>query len=416
MATILIIDDDITMLARLATQLTDVGYDVIKRSEAVLAEVVFVEQRPDMVLLEVKTSKGAGWQLLERFADQVPVIVVSAAGREEDIVRGLEAGAADYIAKPYRSAELLTRIRVRLNGAASHAGSHPAHTMPVVPLPDEDKGQQAASAAPQVQTEAAHATAHNGEAPAGEPTPAPAPVVRAPDEQASPEPASPAASTQGESVFMAENEELVLLRSNKDTPPEQQEVLTAKEESLGARLWAERQRRRVTLVQAENELHIRMWYLQAMEEEKFTLLPRGPMATQMLRSYASYLGLDVAEVLHQYERLHASQQIEVPLAFGSPRQWRIPGWLIGVVAVALALLVSFGSIMLLDPEGISALGQNVRGLVVASPTPEPTLTPTATPTPQPSATPTPEPSTTPTATIVPTPTPIPPPTVESGNR
>jgi cytoskeletal protein RodZ len=215
---------------------------------------------------------------------------------------------------------------------------------------------------------------------------------------------------------MAETEELVMLRANNDTPSEQQEVLTAKEESLGARLWAERQRRRVTLVQAENELHIRMWYLQAMEEEKFTLLPRGAMATQMLRSYASYLGLDVDEVLRQYERLHASQQMEMPMAFASPRQGRIPGWLIGTLAIALALLVSFGSIMLLDPEGVSALGQDLRGLVVASPTSEPMLEPTATPTLEPTATPTLEPTATPTPMPTPTATPIPTPTIDSGNR
>ena len=54
---------------------------------------------------------GAGWQILERYGSRLPVIVISGQGLEEDVVRGLDLGAADFLTKPFRSAELLARLR-----------------------------------------------------------------------------------------------------------------------------------------------------------------------------------------------------------------------------------------------------------------------------------------------------------------
>jgi DNA-binding response OmpR family regulator len=369
LATVLIIDDDIGLLGRLSTQLVEAGYSVLKSSEIASAETLWSEQRPDMVLLEVKTGRGEGWRLLSEFSVQTPVIVVSAEGREEDTVRGLEAGAADYIAKPYRSNELLARIRLRLNG---HAAPPPA--VRAVAAPEPPQGASSAET-----------TGLSGAAPASG------------------------------SVLMAETEEMASLREEQSTSQEPPPV-PDDETALGDALRTERQRRRMTLVQAENELHIRMWYLQAMEEGRFTLLPRGPMAEQMLRTYASYLDMQLPWVLEQYQRHYSSNQIEpLPVFSGSERRFTVPRWVIWAAAVVLALVVSGTAIALLDPDGVQNIGENLRGLFlfegeVAPPALEPTATPSpgsTTTTPPPTATPSPEPPP-PTATPEPTPTAPPP--------
>ncbi len=355
MSTILVVDDDITLLASLGVRLEETGYTVLKTSEAEPAEIIFGECRPDLVILEVKTSNDKGWELLERFAEQTPVLVLSSYGREEDVVRGLQAGAVDYLAKPYRSDELMTRIRLRI-GAGNHQNNQ------------HEQHQHVAAAAPH------HTTAASSEARAGATPPA---HLR--DDDRLPyeheiDTLQDSAFDDGhgrrpaqESAFMDEAEELALLRADSAIPLEEEEPLTG-DTTLGHQLLAERKRRRVTLVQAENELHIRMWYLQAMEEEKFTLLPRGPMAAQMLRSYATYLGLDVPRIMEEYQRTYAtSNTIPVPsLGLGIDRNsFSAPPWLIWVAAIVLALVVSGASIFYLDPEGAMALGNNLRDLVTS---------------------------------------------------
>jgi hypothetical protein len=312
------------------------------------------------VLLEVKTGRGEGWRLLAAFAPQTPVIVVSAEGREEDTVRGLESGASDYIAKPYRSNELLARIRLRLNGHA--APTPPARRAAIAPAPAE---------------------------------------ATPPDESTEP----PAAPANG-SVLMAETEEMAQLREEHSTPQETPAV-PDDETALGDALRTERQRRRITLVQAENKLHIRMWYLQAMEEGRFTLLPRGAMAEQMLRTYASYLDMQLPWVMEQYQRHYSTNQIEpLPVFSGSERRFTVPRWVIWAAAVVLALVVSGTAIAWLDPDGVQNIGDSLRGLMTfegeeAPPALERTATPSAAPatptaTPPPTATPTPQPTLTPT--------------------
>lgn len=420
MATLLLVDDDVALLSRLANQLTEAGYDVVKTSELTPAEWLFADQRPDMVLLEVKTGHDGGWQLLERFAPLVPVIVVSAAGREEDVVRGLDLGASDYIAKPYRSDELLSRVRLRLKQQEKAAERKNPDTASLVsgmlssapedelPLEEDDStGDDAAALLTRAQGESDVSPPV-----ADEEESAPAIELESGDDvddldavahsEARPASSTPARTRQQESVFIDDEEEMALLRADKSAQPEPEDVLTP-DVSIGPRLRAERQRRRMTLVQAENDLHIRMWYLQAMEEENFTLLPRGHMAEQMVRSYATHLGIPANWALEEYRRIYGSNNVEPVPVFPTQRQFSIPRWLVVLVAVVLAIGVSGFGIYLLDPEGVAALGDNLRNLVTAptaTETPSSTVSPTATRTPTTTPTLTPEP----TATTAPTPT------------
>jgi len=136
-----------------------------------------------------------------------------------------------------------------------------------------------------------------------------------------------------------------------------------------------------------------MHYIQAMEEEKFSLLPRGPVAEELLRIYAAYVGIDANQALDEYRRLHFTTPIEPPAALGGTvLAWRPPRWAILAIAAVLALAVGCGGIWFYDPNGVIALAGRVRLLAVPS---------TATPIPTPTALPT----TTPTVTLVPTMTP-----------
>lgn len=435
MATILIIDDDVMLLASLGLQLEDAGYTVFKASEIARAEVLFTEQRPDLVLLEVRIGRDSGWDLLERFAGQTTVIVLSACGREEDVIRGLNAGAVDYIAKPYRLGELLTRIRLRLRTANQRTLAVTAAPLSVEqavpPSPDgiyDAITDGVAGVETSAELSVVHAYEHaqtnaSMEQPESVVTPAnssmqttdageqpdldpkalfmPATVADTPDSHDDAQVAAAIEqrpSSRQDPVFMTESEELALLRSSKQVAAEREPELS--ELPLGQRLHKERLRRRITLVQAESELHIRMWYLQAMEEEKFTLLPRGPLAAQMLRAYATYLGLDEETTMEEYQRLHYTAPVEPPVALGSSRRinTRAVRWGVWAAAVVLALVVSVAGILFFDPGGVNALSNNLRGLIVAptatwtpAPTAAPTDTPTATPEPVPTETPTPEP-------------------------
>jgi CheY-like chemotaxis protein len=384
LATILIIDDDVMLLASMANHLEQEGHTVLKASELIHGEALFAEHPPDLVLLEVKSGRDAGWELLERLATQSPVIVVSAYSREEDVVRGLQAGAVDYIAKPYRSAELIARVRVGLNRAGR--GQPQPALQPVTPsAPPSEQATVEVQAVLGTQDE-----------------PFPADMADPPYQPPQPDGQDRQGTARAESVFMTETEELALLRAGNDAPAPENEAF-ADEMTLGQRLNIERLRRRITLVQAESELHIRMWYLQAMEEEKFTLLPRGPLSSQMLRSYTSYLGLDADAMVNEYQRLHYTEPIAPPASLGSShrRRFSLPRWPIWLAAVILALTVSVSGIFFFDPAGATALGENLRSIIAPvptatatstpSPTAMPTATPTLTPTPEPTSTPTPEP-------------------------
>src|SRR5512138_1791860 len=130
MTTILLVDDDVALMERIATQLTDAGYSVLRASRMPHAELLIAEQRPDLVLLDPDIGRGDGWLLLNQFAAVTPIIVTSGQALEEDIIRGLDAGAADYLPKPFRTGELLARVRARLRSGASAAPASPGDGVP----------------------------------------------------------------------------------------------------------------------------------------------------------------------------------------------------------------------------------------------------------------------------------------------
>jgi DNA-binding response OmpR family regulator len=117
---ILIVDDDHALRAMLAEQLAVDGEFVASEAETAAeaeAKMAARDARFDAVILDVGLPDGDGRDLcvkLRRGGLKVPIIMLTGSDDEADIVRGLEAGANDYIAKPFRLGELLARLRAQL--------------------------------------------------------------------------------------------------------------------------------------------------------------------------------------------------------------------------------------------------------------------------------------------------------------
>ncbi len=113
---ILVVDDDRSLLLMLQQQLEQAGYEVYTAESGREALRVFYDYRPDLVILDTRMAEMDGYTLISRIREvsDIPILVLSAYGEEEDVVRGLDAGADDYVLKPYRLQELLARIRALL--------------------------------------------------------------------------------------------------------------------------------------------------------------------------------------------------------------------------------------------------------------------------------------------------------------
>lgn len=117
MTLVLVVDDDQDLAEMLGIVLTGAGIDVDLVSRGDEALEVFRNNPPDLVLLDVMLPGLDGIQVCKqiRAESMVPIVMLSAKGDTHDVVRGLEAGADDYMVKPFRhQSELVARIRTRL--------------------------------------------------------------------------------------------------------------------------------------------------------------------------------------------------------------------------------------------------------------------------------------------------------------
>ncbi len=117
MTLVLVVDDDQDLAEMLGIVLTGAGIDVDLVSRGDEALEVFRNNPPDLVLLAVMLPGLDGIEVCRqiRAESMVPIVMLSAKGDSHDVVRGLEAGADDYMVKPFRhQSELVARIRTRL--------------------------------------------------------------------------------------------------------------------------------------------------------------------------------------------------------------------------------------------------------------------------------------------------------------
>ena len=132
--TILTADDDPQLLRLVARNLQLEGYEVLTASDGKQALEQIEAHQPDLVLLDVMMPRMDGFSVCQRVREfsTVPIIIVTARGRDQDKIRGLDLGADDYLTKPFSVDELLARTRAVLrrthytvneNTAAAHTSA-----------------------------------------------------------------------------------------------------------------------------------------------------------------------------------------------------------------------------------------------------------------------------------------------------
>jgi two-component system KDP operon response regulator KdpE len=122
-ALVLVVEDETQMRRFLRTALAVQGYRVVEAENAKDAIVAATTRSPELILLDLGLPDADGIDLTRKIREwsRTPIIVISARGREDDKVAALDAGADDYLTKPFSVNELLARIRVALRHAAASA-------------------------------------------------------------------------------------------------------------------------------------------------------------------------------------------------------------------------------------------------------------------------------------------------------
>ncbi|NLN70771.1 MAG: response regulator transcription factor [Chloroflexi bacterium] len=121
---ILVVDDERRMVGFIRLNLEQDGFEVIEAYNGTEALERMRDSLPDLILLDVMMPDIDGFEVLRtiREVNQVPVIMLTAKGEEDDKVKGLELGADDYITKPFSPRELVSRVRAVLRRGASSEG------------------------------------------------------------------------------------------------------------------------------------------------------------------------------------------------------------------------------------------------------------------------------------------------------
>jgi DNA-binding response OmpR family regulator len=116
---ILIADDDPDILALVSFRLERAGYEVVQARNGEEAVQVALARRPDLAVIDVMMPRIDGYETTRQLRQQeetsrMPIILLTARVQEEDIARGFDAGADDYVRKPFSPQELGSRVQAAL--------------------------------------------------------------------------------------------------------------------------------------------------------------------------------------------------------------------------------------------------------------------------------------------------------------
>ena len=116
---ILLVEDEINICNLVSAMLESAGYQAIVANTCSMARMMFASHVPDLVILDLGLPDEDGMAFLRQVRQwsTVPIIVLSARTQEQDKVEALDAGANDYVIKPFGSAELLARVRSALRNS-----------------------------------------------------------------------------------------------------------------------------------------------------------------------------------------------------------------------------------------------------------------------------------------------------------
>lgn len=116
---VLVADDDEDIRSLVTFRLERAGYEVVAAPDGESALHLALERRPDLAVLDVMMPKLDGYELTRRLREyeetrRMPVILLTARAQEADVARGFEAGADDYLRKPFSPQELRARVQAIL--------------------------------------------------------------------------------------------------------------------------------------------------------------------------------------------------------------------------------------------------------------------------------------------------------------
>jgi two-component system OmpR family response regulator len=125
-ASLLVVEDDPNILELLSASLRFAGFDVRSATSGSSALTSALEQRPDLVVLDVMLPDVDGFDVIKRLraeGDRVPVVFLTARDGTDDKIRGLTLGGDDYVTKPFSLEELTARIRAVLRRTTGEAAT-----------------------------------------------------------------------------------------------------------------------------------------------------------------------------------------------------------------------------------------------------------------------------------------------------
>ena len=249
---IMVVDDEPAIGKLLLYQLSGFGYQVSYIQDGLSALQRLTAERPDLVLLDVMMPQISGWEICRqiRAYSNVPVIMLTAKSADPDIVTGLEAGADDYITKPFSMAQLHARIEAVLRRAAPMPQSRP---------------------------------------PARQ-------VVRADTAQRN---QMPAQQSHAQEIERTDTQAPV-------TP-------MGRPFRLGQHIHEARLSQGLALHQVERACKIRWEFLQAIEHENWDYVPREELR-RALRGYTTYLGIDLERLIGRPQKKRSLMQFPFPFA------------------------------------------------------------------------------------------------------
>lgn len=122
---ILVVDDDRVLAEIMVFTLQRAGFEVIQAYDGATARRRWRQDEPDLIVLDVNLPDASGFELCREIRQEsdVPIILLTVRGEEDDIVHGLEIGADDYITKPYSPRQLVARTQAVLRRAAAGANA-----------------------------------------------------------------------------------------------------------------------------------------------------------------------------------------------------------------------------------------------------------------------------------------------------
>ena len=124
---VLVVDDEAQITRVLKTALSTQGYEVRAAGDGVAAIALFAEWHPDVVVTDISMPEMDGVELCRelRATSEIPIIVLSVRDQERKKIQALDAGADDYVTKPFSIQELLARLRAQLRRASFSAATQP---------------------------------------------------------------------------------------------------------------------------------------------------------------------------------------------------------------------------------------------------------------------------------------------------